>query len=207
MARIIGFLALVLGLGAVLAAAAINLGLSTGWIGAAALIGWALFARRRWERLRATSGAEPGGPERVVWHRFAGTGILFGHLVVALLNPAVDLHVGSGNPLAIDSWIILIAMVLSAAVFHGDARERDERDQAIAARGVRAGYAALIALLIILLLHLGFAPPDLRQALTHWILANLLSGLIVASVLAMHFVQLLGYAPDGRSPSSERLSA
>lgn len=207
MIKIVGFLASVLGFGAVLAWTAIAWGLSTGWIGAAALVGWAVLARRRWEWLRATTGAEPGGPERVVWHRLAGTGILCGHLVIALSNPSVDLHVGSGNTLAIDSWTILLAMVLSAVVFHGDARERDERHHAICARGVRAGYAALIVQLIVLLLYLGFAPPDLRQPLTHWVLANLLSALIIASVLVVHFVQLLGYTHDGREASPERSSA
>jgi hypothetical protein len=207
MAKIFAFLAAVLGFGALLAWASLDWGLSTGWIGAGALIGWAVLARRHWDRLRATVGTEPGGPERIVWHRLAGTGILFGHMIVALASPGVDLHLGSGNTLAIDSWTILLGMGLSAIVFRGDAHERDERHHAIAARGVRAGYAALIVLLIILLFYLGFAPPDARQPLTHWVLANLLSGLIVTSVLAMHFVQLLGYAPDGRAPSPEHLDA
>lgn len=202
MAKRTGFLAALLGFGALLAWITVNRGLSTGWIGAVALVAWAVLARRRWERLGASTGAEPGGPERVVWHRLAGTGILFGHLMVALLSPGVDLHVGGGNALAIDSWTILLAVGLSAVVFHGDARDRDERDLAIAARGVRAGYAALILLLIFLLLYLGFAPPDLRRLLTHWVLANLLSGLIIASVLVLNFVQLLGYAHDGPAPLS-----
>jgi hypothetical protein len=203
MARIIGFLAAVLGLGGALASASVQWGISTGWIGAVALIGWAVLARRRWERLKTMTGAEPGGPERVIWHRFAGAGILFGHLVAAL-SSGVDLHVGSGNSLAIDSWTILGAMILSALVFRGDARERDERDLAIAARGTRAGYVALILQLIILLFYLGFAPPDLRQALTHWVLTNFLIGLIVASVLVMHLVALSGYAADGRALAPER---
>jgi len=204
MTRIIGFLGVVLALGAALALAAVTWNITTGWIGAVALIGWAVFARRRWEHLKATTGAEPGGPERVIWHRFAGNGILLGHLAAALSLPGVDLHVGSGNTLALDSWTILAAMLVSAFVFHGDARERDERDQTIAARGLRAGYAALILLLVLLLLYLGFAPLALRQALTHWILTNLLIGLIVASFLAMHCVQLLGYAADGRVLEPER---
>jgi hypothetical protein len=199
MMKVVGFLALSLAFGAALAWAAVQFAVSTGWIGAGALVGWALLARRRWERLRATTGAEPGGPERVVWHHFAGTGILMGHLLASLAMPGVDLHVGSGNTLAIDSWLVLFAMLASALVFRGDARDRDERDRVIAARGVGAGYAALIVLLVILLFFLGFAPPDVRAPLTHWILANALSGLIVASILVMQFVQLVGYAPDRRA--------
>ncbi len=203
MARIILVLVGVLAFGAALALAAISWSVSTGWIGAAGLVGWAVLARRRWSRLNATTGEEPGAPERVLWHRLTGTGILLGHLTIALLNPSVDLHVGSGNTLAIDSWTILIAMIVSAALFHGDARERDERHRSIAARGVRSGYTALIVLLLILLFYLGFAPPDFRQPLTHWLLANLLSGLIVTSLLVMQFVQLLAYAPDGRDELQE----
>jgi hypothetical protein len=204
MARIIGFLAVALGLGAVLALVSVNAAITTGWIGAVALIGWALLARSRWERQRATTGAEPGGPERVIWHRFAGTGILLGHLFAAL-STGLDLHVGSGNSLAIDSWTILGSMMVSALVFNGDARERDERDRAIAARGLRAGYAALIVQLILLLLYLGFTPPNLRVVLTHWVLTNLLIGLIVSSILIMYLVQLSGYAADGSVSPQEPL--
>jgi hypothetical protein len=198
MAKVLGFVAAVLAFGAALAWTAIATGLSTGWVGAAALLGWAVLARRRWERLRATTGTDPCGPERIVWHRLAGTGVLLGHLATALLNPKVDLHLGSGNSLAVDSWTILAAMAVSAMVFRGDAADRDERDAAIDARGQRAGYTALILLLLGLLAWLGFAPRPYQSALTHWVIANLLVALIIASAVVMYAAKLLAYAPDGR---------
>lgn len=196
MLRILLSLLMLIGFGASLAFSSLSLGFSTGWIGAGAMICWALLARQRWRRLSQTTGADPGGPERVLWHRLTGTGILLGHLSIGLLNPHIDLHVGSGNTLAIDSWTILVAMMISALLFHADARECDERHREVSARGVRAGYLTLIILLLILLFYLGFAPPNLLQAFDHWLIANLLSGLITASLVVMFFAQLAGYAAD-----------
>jgi hypothetical protein len=204
MTRILGFLTIALAFGALLAGVAIYGHVTTGWVGALALIGWAILARRRWEKMRATSGIDPGGPERVIWHRFAGTGMLFGHSAFTLLNPGINVRLGSGNTLAIDSWLMLIALLASAVVFRGDARDRDERDRAIASRGVNAGYGALIILIIVLMLFLGFAPDALRQPLTHWNLANLMSALIVASLLVMQSAQLLFYARDNDAAKRER---
>lgn len=194
--KVIGFLAVALAFGWVLAWVTINFGVATGWIGAAALIGWALIARRRWEWLRKTSGADPGGPERVVWHRATGTAVACGHMLTTLSHPHIDLHVGSGNSLATDSWTMLAAIIISAFVFHRDSGERDERDAAIAAQGLKAGYTTLIALLLALSFLLGFAPPDVLAPFTHFFIGNLLIALIVISALAHYGVQLLGYSQD-----------
>ncbi len=199
MVRVIGFLVAALAFGWALAWTTINFGIATGWIGAAALIGWALIARRRWEWLGKTSGADPSGPARVVWHRATGTAVACGHMLTSLSHPHIDLHVGSGNSLATDSWTMLAAIIVSAFVFHRDSDGRDERDAAIAAQGLKAGYTTLIVLLLVLLFFLGFAPPDVLAPFTHFFIANLLIALIAISALAHYGVQLLGYSNDARA--------
>ncbi|MBY0566557.1 MAG: hypothetical protein K2P70_04565 [Hyphomonadaceae bacterium] len=198
MLKVIGFSAAALGLGWVLAWISINYGVSTGWIGAAVLLGWAVAARLRWERLKQ-HGADPSGPERVVWHRLASAAIGCGHMLTSLAHPSIDLHVGSGNSLATDSWTILAAIVVSALVFHGGDRERDERDRGFAAAGLRVSYTTLIVELLILLFFLGFAPPDLRAPFSHFFIANLLIALIVISALAQYLAQLIAYARDAQA--------
>lgn len=196
MFKIVGFLCVALALGASLAWLDIVTGWAVGGIGALVLVAWAIWARRRWKALETFDGSEPGAPERVVWQRFAGYGALCGHLGFILLNPQHDLHVGSGNDLAIDNWTLILGLVLSAAVFRADRKERDERDDRIDARATRWGYGSLIGFLIVLLLYMGFAPRDLQTALTHFFLANLLIELIIASAVVRQAVQLAGYSRD-----------
>lgn len=193
-----GFAATALALGWALAGTTINFGVSTGWVGAAVLLGWAGAARLRWERLKKHS-ADPSGPERVVWHRLASSAVGCGHMLTSLAHPQIDLHLGSGNSLATDSWTILAAIVVSALVFHSGDRERDERDRGIAAAGLRVSYATLVVQLLLLLFFLGFAPPMLLAPFSHFFIANLLIALIVVSALAQYFAQLIAYARDAQA--------
>jgi len=198
--KIIGFLVIALALGAGLAWLDIATGRAVGGIGALALVAWAILARRRWRALQDRDGSEPGAPERVVWQRFAGHALLCGHLGFTLLNPQYDLHVGSGNYLAIDNWTLILGLMLSALVFRADRNERDERDDRIDARATRWGYGALIGFLIVLLLYMGFAPRNMQTALTHFLLANLLIELIIASAVVRQAMQLFGYSRDREGP-------
>jgi hypothetical protein len=196
--KVIGFSVTALALGWGLAWTSINFSFSTGWVGAAILLGWAIAARLRWERLKE-HGEDPSGPERVVWHRLASSAMGAGHMLTSLAHPRIDLHVGSGNSLATDSWTILAAIVVSAFVFHGGDQKPDERDRGFAATGLRVSYAALIFQLLVLLFFLGFAPPDLRAPFSHFFIANLLIALIVISALAQYFAQLIAYARDAQA--------
>lgn len=191
--------------GALLAWAGLETGFPTGSLGAVALIAWAFLARWRWRRLAATSGLEPGAPERILWLRAAGSSLILGHLVAAILLVGDDLRVGHGNILAIDSWTMVLGQSLAALAFRRDRGERDERHEAILARGVGAGYASLIVGVILLLAWMAFTPPAFRSALSHFVLANVLIALILASYGAMLVVQLAGYAKDSREAlASER---
>jgi len=201
--RIFLFLTASLGAGSLLAVLSIHSGISTGWIGAFGLITWSFSARRRWVRLEKQTGTEPGLPERALWIQCAGYGLLLGHLITALLHTKIDLRLGSGNTLAIDSWMMIVAAVATDFIFRRERSIRDERDTAISARGVRASYLALILLSLGLAFCLAYVPPNYRGALTHFVIGNILIALILASYLTQLVVRLHAYANDAIHQSLE----
>ncbi len=192
------FLIAALSMGALLAVAGLKADVLVGWLGALALVAWAVVAQRRWRRLETSSGLAPDAPERILWLRLAGNSLILGHLAVVIGLVGDDLRLGNGNTLAYDSWTMVLGQAIAALVFRRDNSERDERHEAILSRGLKGGYGSLIAALALLLLWLGFAPPPLLDALGHFTLANLLVALILASYGVMLMVQLLLYAEDTR---------
>jgi len=201
------FLLACLAVGAGLAIVSFATHVSTGWAGAIALAAWAFIARRRWMLLEATSGLEPGAPERILWLRTAGNALIVGHVAASVLLVGDALRLGNENTLAIDSWTIALGQLAAALLFRRDEKERDERHAAIAAGGVRAGYTALIVLFIVLIGWLAYAPPPQRSALSHFVLANLMLVLILASYGVMLLRQLIDYAIDTRQAlAGERLA-
>lgn len=192
----LAFLVGALAIGAMLAYAGLKAGVLIGGLGAAVLIAWAIMAHRRWTRLEASSGLAPDAPERILWLRLAGNSLILGHAVAALALVGDDLRLGHGNTLAYDSWTLLLGQSVAALVFRRDRNERDERHEAILARGIRGGYAGLIVALVLLLVWLAFAPAPLRDALSPFILANLLIALLLASYGVMLLIQLMLYAED-----------
>ncbi len=198
--KVIGFLLASIGFGALLAWAGLVTGCAVGWIGALTLIGWALLARRHWQTLYERNGTEPGAPERVTWQRLAGYSLIFGHMAFSYFNPQIDLHVGSGNYLAIDNWALILGLVVSAMLFRADRRERDERDDQISALATLWGYRSLIVLLVILLTFIGYLPPDLQSIFNHFVIGNLMVGTILLSLITRQAVELLLYARDSLRP-------
>ncbi len=184
--------------GALLAAASLTWQLSIGWMGALGLIGWALYARRRWTALEESTGLEPSPPERMLWLRLSGTALILGHLVAAIALVGNNLRVGYGNSLAADSWTMAVGYMVAALLFRRDRNQSDERHQAIEAYGHRIGYATSIALLLPLIAWLAFTPREWRSFLTDFVIANVLIALLLASYVALLFVQLAGYARDTR---------
>lgn len=184
------------GVGVTLALLSLQINLPTGWLGGASLISWTLLARRRWAKLEKTTGLEPGGPERVLRFHAVATALLFSHMITSLVYPGVDLHVGHGNYLAIDSWTMITAMLVGSLVMHRDGKIRDERDAAIIARGTKAGLWALIAMLIVLSSFLAVQPSPPYSRLSHFVVGNFQIAVIVASLLVKYTVQLVEYAKD-----------
>ena len=198
--KVIGFLLTAIGVGAVIAWTGVGTGYAVGWIGALALIGWALLARRRWQALHERDGSEPGAPERVVWHRLAGYSLILGHMAFGYFNPQIDLHVGAGNYLAIDNWTLILGMLMSALLFRADSQERDERDDQISAFATLWGYRSLIGLLVILLIFIGFLPRELQSIFNHFVVGNLMVGTILLSLIARQAAQLFLYGRDRMEP-------
>lgn len=194
----VAFLVIGLLAGVLLAVDSLQAGAPTGWIGAVALVAWAFVARQRWRRIETTSGLEPGAPERILWLRSAGNSLILGHVVASIMLAGDELRLGNDNSLAIDSWTMVLAQFIAALAFRGDGRERDERHNEIRAHGVRAGYATLVASIVALLAWLAFTPPEMRSALSQFVLANTLVVLLLVSYGAMLLVQLIDYARDMR---------
>lgn len=198
--KVVGFLLTSIGVGALIAWIGVETGYALGWIGAFALIAWAFLARRRWQVLYEKDGSEPGAPERVTWQRLAGFSVIFGHMAFGFLNPQYDLHVGGDNYLAIDNWTLVLGMAASATLFRADRYERDERDDRISALATLWGYRSLIGLLVILVTCVGFLPPDLQSVINHFVVANLIVGTIVLSLIVRQATQLFLYARDSMGP-------
>lgn len=192
MGRIFGVLAVSLAFGAFLAWPLFTWPVRPGWIGGAVLLLVAVAVRRHWDVRRLKAGDDPAARERQSWHAVAAFGVLSGHLIAALMQE-VDLHVGQGNTLALDNWTLLAAAAIGWIIVRAPRMEKDERDREIAARGAHVGHATLVALVIALLLTLGFATPPVLERLQPFVLGNLLVVLILLSALARHMTQLIGY--------------
>jgi len=190
------FIPCAIAFGCGLAVVSIYTVLPVGWIGGLGLIGWTLVSRRRWAKLQATTGLEPGGPERKVRFNAVGIALLFGHSVIGYAFPEIDLHVGNGNFLAIDSWTMIVAMFIASFIFQQDKKIQDERDVSITARGTKAGYLTLITLLVVSSLALGVLPPRYIPTLSYFVLGNIQITVILASLLVKFSVQLIEYAKD-----------
>ncbi len=166
--------------------------ISPGWIGASLLVVSAILARRHWDRRRDATGDEPGPYERLAWHTMVSMAVLASHLTAALAT-GLDIHLERGNTLAVDNWTLVLGAAIGWLVMRPRAMARDERDREMAARGAHAGFRALIALLIVLLLTLGFAPVVVTEQLTPFVLGNVLIVLIQLGVLTACVTQLVGY--------------
>lgn len=197
MSKISGVMVIALAFGAFLAWPLFDWPVRPGWIGAAVLLLVAIAVRRHWDARRRAAGDDPGAQERQSWHALAALGVLVGHMIAALVQD-VDLHVGRGNTLALDNWTLLAAAAIGWAIVRAPRMESDERDRQIAARGAHVGHATLTALLVVLLLTLGFGPPPVLERLQPFVLGNLLVVLILLAALAKHATKLVGYRAAAR---------
>lgn len=193
----LGLLCVLLGslsLGAALALVGLRTGAAVGWVGAAALLCWIVWLRLRWNRNQA--GQAPDAPERPLWLRAAGLGLVLGHLATTLAHSGVDLHIGAGNQLAFDSWTLTAALLVALVLFRKDSRITDERHRQVAAHGIRAAYFTLVAFVGMFSLALGFAPRSALAAFDPFDLANILVALVLAAYFVQQVVQLALYRKD-----------
>lgn len=197
MLKIFALLLMVLAFGALLADPTLNWPLRPGWLGAASLIAGTLAARAYWQR-QSKLGTEPSQPERAVWLGMVGIGLVCGFVIATLLQPGSEFHLQTGDTGGQDSWMMLVAFVVCTQLLRGSGPGPDERDRAIANFALRVGYCSLVLMLLVLLLNLGFAPPQMLKRMTHWLLANTLLTLITSAVLIQYLAQLLCYWRDAR---------
>jgi len=188
------FVALIVGI--ILALTSLQTSIPTGWIGGLTFVSWTVYSRKQWLRRRETDGLEPSAPERIIRFYAVGTALLFGHSITAITYPNIDIHVGSGNYLAIDSWSMIAFMLLASLIIRQDNKICDERGEVIIARGNKFGFITLIAILVIFSIIIGFLPPRLNTSLTPFMIGNMLIAIIVASLLIKYIIQLIEYEKD-----------
>ena len=170
------------------------------WLAPGAAVGMiagAMVSRRTLARRRAAGGAGPGWRETAAWHSVLGWGVVCGQLAGALWR-GDDLHLGQGNSLAIDNWMLGGAAVAAWLIVRPADRTRDERDAQIDYLGARVGFWSLFALLVIASAALGFAPAAWQGRLTPFVIGNLLIVLLLLGALAYSTAQLIGYWADAR---------
>ncbi len=185
--------------GALLSLNSFHFPIRPGFIGAILMIASAAWVRTYWRRRAAIAGDEPTAAERNVWLWMVGTALITGFVIAVLFQPGSEIHTKTGDTGGYDSWLILISMAVAYSILRNPDVQHDERDIAISNLGTKAGYCALITFLVVFLLSLGFAPPDLMQRFTHWLIANALITLIMLSCLVQYVVQLICYWRDMRN--------
>jgi hypothetical protein len=185
-----------LAFGAALGAGWNPLPIRAGYVGGAILV-LAAFAAKRYWQTREVLGDDPGPAERRAWVYMAGTALICGFVLVVLMTPGSEVHRTTGDTGGLDSWIIFAGGAVAWWLLHDPNAPTDERDRIIDATANRIGYTALVVLLLVFLLALGFAPKPYMARFTHWLIANALLNIIMFAGLAQYVAQLWGY----RSPS------
>ena len=199
MLRILVICFAALGFGALLSSHAFQLPIRAGYIGATLMVAAAIWVKRYWRQRALVAGDEPASAERNVWLWMVGTALITGVVVAVLFQPGSEVHTRTGDTGGYDSWLILGGILIAYSILRERDVQRDERDIAIANLGTKAGYCALMIFLAVFLLSLGFAPPAMMQRFTHWLIANVLVTLIMASCLVQYVSQLVCYWQDMRN--------
>ncbi len=170
-----------------------------GLVGLAAMLTGGIIVKRYWQRLQAMS-ADPGSPERTLWHGLATTALVGGHLFASLwfIGPAMRLHSPLVHDTAIDNWTMVLGALLSYGLTRDREPRRDERDRLFAARGLRAGYIALVVQTIGLSVALGFSAGTAVERLSQAMISHLLISTLILALLIQHAAQLRLYAIDAR---------
>ena len=171
------------------------LGLNPSYTGVMIFVALALLIRNR--RLRL-SGVEEGSPERALWVFFATRTVMAAFMLHQLLaiGPNFVMHTPQIHAFGISTWTLVAGAVLASWLARDPDPRRDERDLAIAHRGLNAGYWALCILLLVLIFNLGFGFSVWLKGATHAAIAHVLIFILIASNLADLACRLLSYRQD-----------
>jgi peptidoglycan biosynthesis protein MviN/MurJ (putative lipid II flippase) len=167
------------------------------------MVGAALWVRNHWAQRRRTAGDDPSAAERKLWLYLVGTALIVGFVASVLMTPGSEVHRSTGDTGGLDSWLMLLGGGVAWWLLDERGAPRDERDRDIAAYGDRVGYWALVLLLLVFLLALGFAPSETMQRFTHWLIANTLLNLIMLACLVQFVAQLARYARERQLVQAE----
>jgi hypothetical protein len=173
-----------------------DLPLRTGWIGLAVMLASAWVARRYWRSSALLH--QPGSPERALWHGLVSYGLVGGHLASVLwrLGPVMDMHSRTAHALAIDSWTLVLGGFISYGIARDPEPRRDERDALFAMQGLRTGHGALVVMLLVLIVALGFGERTVIATLNHAFLAHVLVLGLTLQCMVQDAAQLRLYRLD-----------
>lgn len=166
-----------------------------GWVGVLVMVAAAWATRRRWLLL---ADAAPGSPERALWIGYAGTAVVGAHLFAILyrIGPNMVMHTPAVHDLGIDNWTLVAGALLAYWIARDPEPRQDERDAAIAVAGLRAAHYALLAVLAVQILALGFVRHGWIAQLSHPSIAHVLILSIMFGMLVDHGTRLWLYARD-----------
>lgn len=202
MLRVFVVVVLGLGLGVLLASGAAVWPVRPGMAGALLMIGVAWVVRRRWGLLADTA---PGSPERMLWVSLGANAIVAAHLLATLyrIGPTLVMHTPVVDALGQDSWTLVGGALLAYWIVRDPAPRSDERDRAIAALGLRAAHYALLLVLAVQILTLGFVHEGWVARLSRPTIAHALILAVIGSVLVDAIARLRAYALDAAADAAE----
>lgn len=182
--------------GSALAHISIQYSFSIGVIGAICLIAYALIMKRRWGTSLNPKGQDICHCEQALRIQLSAYTLLLGHLATALLHTDIDIHVGSGTTIAIDSWMMTLAAIATEFIFRRNRKITDERDAQYSAIAVVWGYRSLALLIIVFAMYLGLTPPAYRIHISNFLVGNTLIMLTLGSYCVYISVRLFAYFQD-----------
>jgi len=184
--------------GAALAFFSIHYNFSTGAIGATFLIAYGLFMRKRWGAHIEATGHDICHCEQALRIQLSAYTLILGHLATALLHTNIDIHVGGGTTIAIDSWVMCLSAIATEFIFRRHRRIIDERDAQYSAVAVVWGYRSLALMVIVFAMYLGLTPPNFRSHMSNFMIGNILIALPLASYCIYISLRLFAYFNDRR---------
>lgn len=182
-------------LGATLSFADKLLPIRPGLLGGIAMIVIANWMRVRWAKDGAVA---PEAPQRTLWLTLGCASVMFGFMLAGLwaIGPEMVMHSPATHAYGVETWTLVIAAVVAYRVARDRRPRRDERDELIAAQGVRAGYNALLLQMLVLVLLLGFDPFRNIAQLSSPMLAHILIAGATLAAIVQYAVALSAYLND-----------
>lgn len=173
--------------------------LRPGFMGVVLIVGIALWLARHWQQRAAAGAAVIGDAERQSLAWLLGVAVLVGFLGAVLwqMQGQFLMHSRAAHAVGIDTWTLFFGLLIALLVLrrHGS-RVRDERDRWLALRASRIGYHALLVLVMLTILFIGFLPPGVQARITPAWWAHVLIVQIELAAMAQCWWALWAYRRD-----------